>query len=199
MGTLLRAKRSWAEWKLRTSTSPSLSSRSSPHPLQNHHPPKTIQYIRWRTPARGTVKINCDGAKSPNGASAGFVIRSWTGGLLLAGGRFLEQAPILVAEATAVRDGIIAALDAGFRSIEVEGDNQIVIRAIQGRIEPPWRIASLIEDIRNLSRRCEVILFNHTYREGNRAADWIAKYGSSIRSTSLTFFHHPPPESFNVY
>jgi len=43
--------------------------------------------------------------------------------MLLAGTRFLEHAPILVAEATAVRDGIIAALEAGYRRIAVEGDN----------------------------------------------------------------------------
>ena len=198
MGTLLRAKRSWAEWKLRNSTfSSSLSSHSSQHSLHpHHHPTHPIQYIRWRAPAGGAVKINCDGAKSPTGASAGFVIRSWTGELLRAGSRFLEQAPILVAEATAVRDGLIAALEAGYRRVEVESDNQVVIGAIQGRIKPPWRIATLIEDIGNLARRCEVVLFHHTYREGNRAADWMAKYGSHIRSTSLTLFHYPPSREF---
>ena len=192
MGTLLRAKRSWAEWKLRTSKSLTFSSRSSQPYQYNHHLPKTIQFIRWQLPTGGGVKINCDGAKSPRGASAGFVIRSWTGRMLLAGTRFLEQAPILVAEATAVRDGIIAALEAGYRCIAVESDNQVVISAIQARIKPPWQIATTIEDIRNLSKECEDISFTHIYREGNMAADWIAKYGSSIRTTSLTLFHHPP-------
>ena len=112
--------------------------------------------------------------------------------MILAGTCFLEHAPILVAEATAVRDGIITALEAGYRRIAVEGDNQIVISAIQSRIKPPWQIASIIEDIKNLSKGCEDISFTHIYREGNRAADWIAKHGSSIRSISLTLFHYPP-------
>ena len=187
-----RQKRSWAEWKLRTSKSPTFSSPPSHPYLQNHHHPKSIQFIRWQSPEGGAIKINCDGAKSHSGASAGFVIRSWTGRMLLAGARFLEQAPILVAEATAVRDGLIAALEAGYRCIAVEGDNQVVISAIQARIKPPWQIATIIEDIRNLSKGCEDISFKHIYREGNMAADWIAKYGSSIGSISLTFFHYPP-------
>ena len=49
----------------------------------------------------------------------------------MAGSRFMENAPILVAEATAMRDGISAALQVGYRKIQVEGDNQIVIRVIQ--------------------------------------------------------------------
>jgi len=47
----------------------------------------------------------------------------------MAGVRYLEQAPILVAEATAVRDGLKSALEAGYRHIEVEGDNQVVLNA----------------------------------------------------------------------
>jgi len=192
MGTLLRAKRSWAEWKLRTSNSLTFPSRYSQPSHLNHHPPKIIHYIRWKSPAGGDIKINCDGAKSPRGTSAGFIIRSWTGRMILAGTRFLEHAPILVAEATAVRDGIIAALEAGYRRLAVEGDNQVVISALQSRIKPPWQIASIIEDIKNLAKGGEDISFIHIYREGNRAADWIAKHGSSIRSTYLTLFHYPP-------
>ena len=97
----------------------------------------------------------------------------------MAGTRYLEQAPILVAEVTAVRDGLKSALEAGYRHIEVEGDNQVVIHALQGKITPPWQIAPIIEDIRNLSAGVTDISFHHIYREGNRAADWMAKIGST--------------------
>jgi len=196
MGILLRAQRSWAEWKLRNSTSSNLSSP----PIQPYSPnclhSNSTQSIRWQLPAGGAVKINCDGAKSPRGASAGFVLRSWTGSFIMAGTRYLEQAPILVAEATAVRDGLKSALEAGWRRIEVEGDNQVVMSAIQACITPPWQIATIIEDIRNLSEGCEDISFNHIYREGNMAADWVAKYGCHLRSISLTLFLAPPSRDF---
>jgi len=118
------------------------------------------------------------------------------GSFIMAGARFLEQAPILVAEATAVRDGLKSALEAGFRHIEVEGDNQVVIHAIQGQITPPWQIAPIIEDIRNLSAGAADISFHHIYREGNMAADWMAKYGSTFRPISLTLFPSPPSREF---
>ena len=55
----------------------------------------------------------------------------------MAGSRFIEHASIIVAEATAMRDGISAGLNAGFKKILVEGDNQIVIKAIQKQIHTP--------------------------------------------------------------
>jgi len=89
----------------------------------------------------------------------------------MVGSRFMEQALIIVAEVTAMRDGIRAALQAGFRMIEVECDNQIVIKAMQKQINTPWQIAPILEDIRNMISNCEFISFTHIYHEGNMAAD----------------------------
>ena len=147
MGTLLRAKRNWAEWMLRTASSDLTSSLSSPFPP---HPPqsnKTPYLIRWQLPRGGFVKLNFDGSKSVAGAAAGFVLRSWQGGFIKGGSRFLEHASILVAEATTMRDGIRVAWQDGFRQIEVEGDNLVVLKAVQRQIQAPWQIATIIEDI----------------------------------------------------
>ena len=108
----------------------------------------------------------------------------------------MEQAPIIVAEATAMRYGIRAALNAGYRKIQVEGDNQLVIKAIQNQIHTPWQIATLLEDIRNMIINCEDISFTHIYREGNMAADWMAKYGCVLRCNSLSTFSSPPCRDF---
>jgi len=70
-----------------------------------------------------------------------------------------------------MRDDLKIAIDSSYRRIEVEGDNQVVINAIHTRISPPWRIAAIIEDIRNLIKGCHSIYFKHIYREGNMAAD----------------------------
>jgi len=171
MGTLLRAKRSWVEWRLHTSSSAlayPTSSSSLPH---THQVPRVQQLIGWKLPHGGFIKINFDGTKSIASAAAGFVLRSWQGGFIQAGARFLEHASILVAEATAMRDGIRIALQAGFRQMEVEGDNRIVLQAVQKQIPVPWQIAPIIEDIWNMLSSCEIISFKHIYREGNMAAD----------------------------
>ena len=194
MGTLLRAKRNWVEWTWRKSSS-LLPSSSLSHHQQPLHPP-SIHFIRWLSPRGGFIKLNFDGSKSSAGAAAGFVLRNWNGGFIMAGTRFLEHASVIVAEATAMRDGIRAALNAGFRQILVEGDNQIVIKAIQDQMHTPWRIAPILEDIRHMISSCEAIFFTHIYREGNQAADWMAKYGCLLRCHSLSIFSSPPCREF---
>ena len=59
------------------------------------------------------------------------------GRFLQAGTRFMFQAPILMSEPTALRDGLKAAKDVGFTQIQIEGNNWIVIQAVQGEIHIP--------------------------------------------------------------
>jgi len=196
MGTLLRAKRNWAEWKLRTRMSSSSHYISYTSPQVDRHHPQPLQFIGWKLPQGGFIKLNFDGTKSAAGAVAGFVLRNWQASFITAGARFLESAPILVAEATALRDGISTALQAGHCRIEVEGENQIVIQAVQKQIHPPWQIQPIIEDIWNMIPRCEQISFSHIYREGNMAADWMAKYGCLLKTHSLSIFTYSPSREF---
>uniref|UniRef100_A0A7C9EXE8 RNase H type-1 domain-containing protein n=1 Tax=Opuntia streptacantha TaxID=393608 RepID=A0A7C9EXE8_OPUST len=95
-----------------------------------------------------------------------------------------------------MRDGIQAALATGCRNLIIEGDNKVVIQAIQGQIHIPWQIQTLIRDIHNMILSYVHCLFQHTYREGNMAADWVAKYGCSIRATSIFSFSFPSNRKF---
>ena len=196
MGILLRAKRNWAEWKVRNSTAlPSHFTLSTPHSTAHHHIQQT-QFIGWQLPPGDFIKLNFDGTRSTAGAAAGFVIRSWQGSFITAGTRFLESAPILVAEATALRDGLRTALRRGYRKIEVEGDNMIVIQAVRKQILPPWQIQTIIADIWNLITDCEQVRISHIYREGNMAADWMAKYGCVLKTLTLSVFYYSPSRDF---
>jgi len=145
MGTLLRAKRNWAEWKIRNRTVlPPHFTSSTPSPADCHQPQQP-HFIGWQLPPGDFVKLNFDGTRSAAGAAAGFVLRNWQGSFITAGTRFLESAPILVAEATALRDGLSTALRTGYRRIEVEGDNMIVIQAIRKQIPPLGRFNPLLK------------------------------------------------------
>ena len=106
-----------------------------------------IQLIRWKLTRGVSIKINFDRSKSSSCAVAGFVIGNWQGGLVMSGSRFMEHPSIFVAEATTMRDAIQAALQAGFRRFEVEGDNQIVIKAMKVQINTPWQISPILQDI----------------------------------------------------
>ena len=113
------------------------------------------------------------------------MLRNWTGHVLQAGAFPLGAASILVAEATALRNGLRAAVDAGFRKILIESDNQILIQAIQGFIQPPWEIQVLVQDINHFIQSCSHVGVSHTFREANRADDWLAKLGLSLSSTCV--------------
>ena len=49
----------------------------------------------------------------------------------------MYAAPILVSDATALRDGLKVAIDAGRKHLSIEGDNRIVIQEIKGDIRIP--------------------------------------------------------------
>jgi len=59
----------------------------------------------------------------------------------------LGASSVLKAEATAMHNGLQAAVQAGYTNIHIEGDNKILIDAVQGRIYPTWEIQILAQDI----------------------------------------------------
>ena len=176
---LIRAKKFCAEWRIRTCMSvDSFTQGSSSTP-----PNKNIQLIRWQPPTPGTVKLNFDGSLQGNSAAGGFIIRDWKGEILQMGANSYGHTSILLAESRAFRDGLGAALHAGFSRIVVEGDNQLVIAAFNKELEVPWRIKTVMQDIQVLAQQTQFIQVTHIYREANMAANWLSKFGHSITGT----------------
>ena len=52
-----------------------------------------------------------------------------------------------MAEAQALKDGVFLVIQARYRNITIEGDNLIVIQALKGKVQIPWQIANIVEDI----------------------------------------------------
>ena len=90
------------------------------------------------------------------------------GHLIQAGAFYLGAASILVVEATAMRNGL-RGCEGGIHQ-HIEGDNKILIQAVQGRIQPPWEIQVLVQDILFYLQTCNHVLVQHIFREGNRVA-----------------------------
>ena len=62
-----------------------------------------------------------------------------------------------------MRDGILTTIQARFRHIIVEGDNQTVIHVAQGSGRVPWRIHHLLKDIQCWLTAGVQLLFKHTF------------------------------------
>ena len=67
--------------------------------------------------------------------AGGYVLRDWTGKVLKVGAANYGHTSILVAEARALKDGVSAAIQTGYRNLLIEGDNTIVIQALTGKIQ----------------------------------------------------------------
>ncbi|PRQ37612.1 putative ribonuclease H [Rosa chinensis] len=138
--------------------------------------------IKWSAPPSSFVKINFDGSVRRDSAASGFVIRDHNGRPVIAATKCVGNSSTPVAEATALRDSLIAAKDKGFTRVEVEGDSKLVIDVVTGRVIPPWRLLKLIEDIRTIATSFSQITFKHIYREANFVADAIANLGHNAAS-----------------
>ena len=68
---------------------------------------------------------------------------------------------------------------AGSQNIIIEGDNQIIINALLGVTPSPWKISTVINDVRVLLQHNNRTQFQvrNIFREANMAADWLCKYG----------------------
>ena len=168
MNTLLRAKKASAEWHIKHKFTQSL------HPPSHHQPTsrsKKPHWVAWRKPKGGFIKINFDGSKSSSNATGGFILRNWDGEFIQVATFNLGAVSVLVAEATTMRNGLRVAIHAGYTNIHLEGDNQILIQAVQRRIQVPWEIQTLVEDILAYFQMCNHVRVNHIFRECIRAVD----------------------------
>jgi len=178
---LLRVKRASVEWCIRHKLSHSFQPSSRPPSSCRR---KQSRWIAWQKPPEGFVKINFDGSKSSQVAAGGFIIRDWAGRFLQAESFNLGVTSVLVAEATAMRNGVQAAAKAGFTNIHIEGDNCILIQAVKEHVYVPWEIQVLVQDIHSFLQSFTNVVIHHVFQQGNNVADWLAKYGLSILSTT---------------
>jgi len=143
-------------------------------------PQKSFKFIKWHSPNLGRVKFNFDGSCQQNSAAEGYILRDWRGTVLLVGAANYDNTSIIMAECQPLRDGVQAAIKADYRMLDIEGDNMIIIGAVQGKTETPWQICNVIQDIQVLLSQKGNVSIHHIYKEANMTADWLSKFGHSI-------------------
>lgn len=60
----------------------------------------------------------------------------------------------------------------------------MLIQEIKVQIQVHWEIQVLVRDIENYIRLCNNVFITHIFRQWNYAADWLAKLGLSLHSTT---------------
>ncbi|XP_068331554.1 uncharacterized protein [Pyrus communis] len=107
--------------------------------------------ICWHPSLHGYVKLNFDESVSLDRSAAAFVLRNEEGQHVGTGALNLDGATILVAEAIALKEGLLLARHKGVKKLMVEGDSKLVIQVMQDVWMPLWHLKPMIEDIKWLA------------------------------------------------
>ena len=143
--------------------------------------------VAWQKPQDDVIKLNFDGSTKENGDSQiGFIFRDSSGCPKYVHYDKINSASAIQAEASALLAGVSMAIHMGIQKIILEGDNLTVINAINGTWKTPWRIKDTIEEIKEMLKKFTFYKTSHCYREGNRAADFLASKCNSNSSFNCT-------------
>lgn len=150
--------------------------------------------VVWTPPTGEVVKINCDGSSygtNPCGA-IGFVLRGSSSIFLGALASNIDFASSLEAEFCAFMLAIDKAKDHGLTSIWMETDSMAVVNAFHKDIGIPWKMRRRWH---NCMHFCNLIscTCTHILREGNMAADALAKNAQGLALYSSQWWSSPPP------
>jgi hypothetical protein len=81
----------------------------------------------------------------------------------------------------------------GFRNVVCFSDSLQAVTLVKEGVSPFHSFANELQKICQLRSRAWTVLFEHTFREGNRCADHLAKLGAASTS-SLVIISVPPLE-----
>jgi len=159
---------------------------------------KTNLTDSWNPPPVGSVKINCDVAlvKGSNQAAIAAILRDHRGRILDGRTSKIKASSPLQGEALAIRLAGSMLLPTYHNLASIESDNQRIIKLCSTENVPPWDCATIIEDIRALSRLA-LCSFSWAPRNCNRAAHWIASH--CLKGTlSPDWVSNPPPSLSSI-
>ncbi|CAN1156116.1 Putative ribonuclease H protein At1g65750 [Linum perenne] len=138
--------------------------------------------IGWDPGPAGWFTINTDGAVEQRSgrAAAGGLIRNEQGHCIAAFSMNIGKCSITRAELRGAISGLKCAWDIGLRKVELQVDSSVVTKLFQEEGIPTHQHSMEVMDFQDLMRREWDIKVRHVYREGNRAADFLASLGFNI-------------------
>jgi ribonuclease HI len=144
-------------------------------------------YIGWKCPREGWIKLNCDGAhkSSINLSGCGGLLRNSNGTFLKGYARKIGSCDALHAEMWGMYIGMDLARRQGITHLQVESDSKVLVDMVTGNCNTNGNISTLIRRIRDLKNMNWQVQINHTWREGNKSADWLANFSFNFNSFDL--------------
>ena len=149
--------------------------------LEFPKPVRGVLGLQWRPPDAGWIKINTDGAINTEASCAGGggVARSHLSFMGAWSKSFPGVSDPFVAEALALREGVIFAQLRGFSHVVMEVDCLKVVNLWSSRDSSRSIVAHILDEIREKSLSFISFSIRHVPREVNTLADLCAKKASA--------------------
>ncbi|KAF5450327.1 hypothetical protein F2P56_030688 [Juglans regia] len=139
--------------------------------------------VRWIAPREGEVKIDWDAAfdQKEKRMGAGVIIRDVEGEVLAALSMPRSNIPSPgMAEVNALWRALQLSAELGIEHATFEGDALEIIRGVNNKDENWEWNGQKVEDIKTILANRSFWKVQHTYREGNKVADLLAKFAFSV-------------------
>ncbi|GMI74428.1 hypothetical protein HRI_001112100 [Hibiscus trionum] len=149
---------------------------------------------RWQRPPASWVKANADGSVQGQQQTAAIwgVFRDSAGVWLFGFARAIGSCSVLMSELWAVYDTLLHAWRLGFRKVWLESDNLEVMRILKGE-STALSGDALVDLIFGLLCRDWEVRIQHIGREGNKVADFLARWCNGERRGNV-WLPDPPTE-----
>ncbi|XP_075649789.1 uncharacterized protein LOC142620276 [Castanea sativa] len=148
----------------------------------------TSSLCRWRPPPSSRFKLNLDAAifKEDDASGMGAIIRNEKGEVMAA---LSAIGPLVTcseeAEVLACRRAVEFAMECGFSEVVVEGDNQMVMSAIQLRKRLSSGIGHIIQDVLCLLNNFWLSQVHYIRRSANSTAHALARFAKNVTNELL--------------
>jgi ribonuclease HI len=149
--------------------------------------------VKWNSRNHEDHILNVDGSciGTPSHSGYGGVLRNSVGLFISGCSCFIPNSTdILLAELTAIQQGLNMAIDLNMNDLMCYSDSLLVVNLIMNDTPRFHIYVVLIQNIKDLLVDRNISL-HHTLREGNQCADYFAKLGTN--SDAHLVIHQSPP------
>ncbi|KAI9097742.1 hypothetical protein K1719_025513 [Acacia pycnantha] len=136
---------------------------------------RTIRWCGWIKPEFGCTKLNTDGSIQKENGSFGGLLRDYKGEPSCAFVSRVPQGDVFLVELWAIWRGLVLAWGQGIKVIWVESDSMSVVKTINKEQPSCLKADRCLRCIWKLLSKFDKYKVSHTWRETNRAADYLAK------------------------
>lgn len=136
---------------------------------------RSIRWCQWKRPDFGWIKLNTDGSIDSENAGIGGLFRDYKGNAICG---FVSKASghdIFLVELWAIWRGLVLALNLRIQVIWVESDSLSVVNTINRQQPYSGKADACLKQIWLLLKKFKKYKVSHSWRETNRAADYLAK------------------------